>query len=87
MDATSFDAMNGMVAVLVDLGKYDAAHDRIAECLTANSGRGELQAALHYLNATIFEAQVNLPEAERELAAAISIDADYLPAYSAYAKF
>ncbi len=85
LDGQNFDAMNGIVSVAIQRNATAHAHSRIAEMIAANSGKADTAAALHYLNATVFTAEKNNPAAEQELLASIELDADYLPAYSAYA--
>src|SRR5207248_6287686 len=60
------------------------AHARVASLINANAGRGDVIAALHYLNSTVFAAEKDFGDQESELTAAIRTDADYLPAYTAY---
>ncbi len=85
-DARNFDAITGIVTMAIQMGQTEKAHTRIASFIDANAGKGDVIAALHYLNATVFTAEKNNPAAEKELLAAIELDADYLPAYSAYAS-
>ncbi len=85
-DARNFDAISGIVSMAIQMGQLDKAHMRIASFIDANAGKGDVIAALRYLNATVFTAEKNNPAAEKELLAAIELDADYLPAYSAYAS-
>jgi len=86
MDAQNFDAMSGVISTAVQRNETAKAHARVAEMLNANADRNTTLAALHYLNSTVFAAEKNNGEAEKELLAAIELDADYLPAYSAYAS-
>ncbi|HRI02835.1 MAG TPA: tetratricopeptide repeat protein [Pyrinomonadaceae bacterium] len=85
-DAKNFDAISGIVTMAIQMGQTEKAHTRIASFIDANAGKGDVIAALRYLNATVFTAEKNNPAAEKELLAAIELDADYLPAYSAYAS-
>ncbi|MBK7392805.1 MAG: tetratricopeptide repeat protein [Chloracidobacterium sp.] len=85
-DAKNFDAISGIVNMAIQMGQTEKAHTRIASFIDANAGKGDVIAALRYLNATVFTAEKNNPAAEKELLAAIELDADYLPAYSAYAS-
>ena len=85
-DARNFDAISGIVTMAIQMGQTEKAHARIASFIDANAGKGDVIAALRYLNATVFTAEKNNPAAEKELLTAIELDADYLPAYSAYAS-
>ncbi len=85
-DNQNFDAMSGIVTTSVKLGQSARAHQRIGDLLAANAGRADMMAALHYLNSTVFTAEKNAAGAEKELTTAIGLDANYQPAYSAYAN-
>ncbi|MGB2751830.1 MAG: tetratricopeptide repeat protein [Pyrinomonadaceae bacterium] len=85
-DAKNFDSISGIVTMAIQMGQTEKAHTRIASFIDANAGKGDVIAALRYLNATVFTAEKNNPAAEKELLTAIELDADYLPAYSAYAS-
>jgi len=84
-DPGSFDAMTGVVNSLIALKQTPRAHDRVASLIDANAGKSDVIAALHYLNSTIFAADKNLSAEEKEIVTAIGLDANYLPAYTAYA--
>ncbi len=86
-DPQSFDAISGLVTSAIRLNQTAKAHGRLDQMIAANAGRGDLAAALHFLKSTVFTAEKNTAETERQLTAAIELDADYLPAYSAYASF
>ena len=85
-DAQNFDAISGIVNTSIQLSQTAKARARIDSMVDANAGRADVLAALHYLKATIFTAQKNSPGAERELLTSVDVDANYLPAYSAYAS-
>ena len=85
-DPRNFDAISGIVNMAIQMGQTEKAHTRIANFIDANAGKGDVIAALRYLNATVFTAEKNNPAAEKELLTAIELDEDYLPAYSAYAS-
>lgn len=85
-DATNFDAVSGIVNTSIALNQTAKAHTRIAELVETNAGRGDVIAALHYLNSTVFTADKDAANAEKELQTALQLDPDYLPAYSAYAS-
>jgi tetratricopeptide (TPR) repeat protein len=85
MDATNFDAMSGVVTSCIRSQQAAKAHERVAAMLNANASANDMLAALHYLNATVFEAEKNDAAAETELRTAIETDNTYLTAYTAYA--
>ncbi len=85
LDPQNFDAVTGIVSTSIKLGDSAKAHAKIDEMMGVNAGRGDVMAALRYLNSTVFTAEKNTAAAEKELLSAIDLDADYLPAYSAYA--
>lgn len=85
LDPQNFDAITGIVNTCVTMGNAQKAHVKIADLIAASSGRADVIAALRYLNATVFTSEKNLAAAESELIAAIELDPEYLPAYSAYA--
>lgn len=86
VDAQSFDAIAGLVNIMVRSGDTAKAHAKVASMFERNAGRADMLASLHYLNADIFSAEKNVPQQEAELLRAISLDDNYLPAYSALAS-
>lgn len=86
MDSTNFDALSGYVNVSVSAGNAVQAHAKVDEIIATNAGRGDVLAALHFLKSTIFTAEKDESSAETELTRSIDNDANYLPAYSAYAS-
>ena len=84
-DSTSFDALNGLVGILTAQNQFAEAHGQIDRTIQANGNNKAVAAALHYLKANVFTAEKNASAAENELKASIEADAEYLPAYSAYA--
>ncbi len=85
IDAQSFDAIAGLVNIAVRSGDTAKAHAKVASMIERNAGRADMLASLHYLNSDIFSAEKNVPQQEAELLRAISLDDNYLPAYSALA--
>lgn len=86
IDAQSFDAIAGMVNIMIRTGATAAAHSKISGLIDRNAGRADVLASLRYLNADVFSAEGNEAQREAELLAAIALDEDYLPAYSALAS-
>jgi len=85
IDPQSFDAIAGLVNIMIRTGDTAKAHAKVASMIERNAGRADMLASLHYLNADIFSAEKNVPQQEAELLRAISLDDNYLPAYSALA--
>lgn len=85
-DPQSFDAISGIVTTSIASRQTANAHARVDGLIERNAGKADILAALHYLKSTVFTAEKNLAAAEQELTAAISLDENYLPAYSAYAS-
>jgi len=82
----NFDALTGLVNVLNSQKQFGAAHQRIDKAMADNGGQQKLLPALTFLKAQTFAAEGNSEAAETEFLKAIEIDANYLPAYSAYAS-
>ncbi len=85
-DAKNFDALNGLVNVLIKQTRFAEARAQIDRAMQTNGADKEVKAALHYLKSNVFTAEKNSAAAEAELKAAIETDERYLPAYSAYAS-
>ncbi len=79
----NFDALNGLVSLLIKQKQFDVATSRINRVI--ETAAPEDLAALHYLNANVYTARNDAPAAEAELKKAIELDGTYLPAYSSYA--
>ena len=84
-DPKNFDALSGLVNMLIRQKQFDSAQAKIDGAINSQSGNDVL-AALHYLKSDVFTAQNNMQSAEAELKNAIELDENYLPAYSAYAS-
>lgn len=82
LDATNFDALNGVITLYARTQQLDKAHARIDQVLNTYPN----VASLHYLKAQIYGFQQNVQSVEAELNRALEIDANYLPAYSALAS-
>jgi tetratricopeptide (TPR) repeat protein len=79
VDATNYDALNGLINIYARTQQLDKAHARIDQALATYPNN----ASLHYLKAQAYGAQHNAQGAEEELNRALAIDSSYLPAYSA----
>jgi len=81
VDATNFDALNGLITLYARNKEVDKAHARIDLALNAYPN----MASLHYLKAQAYGYQQNAQMVEAELNKALELDQNYLPAYSALA--
>jgi tetratricopeptide (TPR) repeat protein len=81
VDATNFDALNGIVTLYARNKEYDKAHARIDQALSTYPN----MASLHYLKGQVFGYQQNGQMMEAEFNKALELDQNYLPAYSALA--
>lgn len=82
VDATNYDALNGLINLHVRNQEIDKAHARVDQALSAYPN----VAALHYLKAQVYGYQRNVQSVEAELNRAIELDPNYLAAYSALAS-
>ena len=82
VDATNFDALNGLIAIYANQKDMGKAHAHVDQALSAYPN----VASLHFLKATAYGFEQNLQMVEAELRRAIEIDANYLAAYSALAN-
>jgi tetratricopeptide (TPR) repeat protein len=81
VDATNFDALNGLITLYARDKQFDKAHARVDQALSAYPN----MASLHYLKAQVFGYEQNPQMLEAELNKALELDKNYLPAYSALA--
>jgi Tfp pilus assembly protein PilF len=81
VDATNFDALNGLITLHARNREMDKAHARIDQALGAYPN----VASLHYLKAQVYRLQDNSQSEEAELRRALELDPNYLPAYSSLA--
>src|SRR6185369_17154151 len=81
VDATNFDALNGLITVYARNKELDKAHAQVDKAL----GSYPNMASLHYLKAQVFGYQQNTQMMEAELNKALELDQNYIPAYSALA--
>ena len=82
VDATNFDALNGLITLYANNKELDKAHARVDQAL----GSYPNVAALHYLKALVYGYEKNSQSAEAELRRTIELDPNYLSAYSALAN-
>ena len=81
VDATNFDALNGLITLYGRNKELDKAHGRIDQAINAYPK----MASLHYLKAQVYGYQQNGQAVEAELNKALELDQNYLPAYSSLA--
>jgi tetratricopeptide (TPR) repeat protein len=81
VDATNFDALNGLITLYAKNQELDKAHARVDQALSAYPN----VATLHYLKAQVYGYQHNAQSLEAELRKAIELDPNYLAAYSGLA--
>ena len=81
VDATNFDALNGLMTLYARNKEFDKAQARIDQALSSYPN----MASLHYLKAQVFGYQQNMQMMEAEFNKALELDQNYLPAYSALA--
>ena len=82
VDATNFDALNGLIALYANNKELGKAHARIDQALSAYPN----VASLHFLKASVYGFEQNGQMIEAELRRAIEIDPNYLTAYSSLAN-
>ena len=82
VDATNFDALNGLINLYAGSQQIDKAHARIDQALSTYPN----VASLHYLKALVYGAQQNAQSFEAELNKALELDKNYLPAYTSLAN-
>ncbi len=85
LDGANFDALSGTINILIRQKQTMQAHAKVDGALQKNGGASNLSAALHYLKSQIYAAENDSAAVESELQKSIAADANYLPAYSAYA--
>jgi tetratricopeptide (TPR) repeat protein len=81
VDATNFDALNGLIRLYANNKELDKAHARVDQALAAYPNL----ASLHFLKAQVYGFEKNNQNAEAELNKTLEIDPNYLAAYSALA--
>ncbi|MDT7540259.1 MAG: hypothetical protein QOE33_163 [Acidobacteriota bacterium] len=81
LDATNFDALNGLFNLYAARGEFDKAHARVDQALAQKSD----SAPLHFLKGQIYGRQQDARGAEGEMRRALEIDANFTPALNALA--
>lgn len=84
-DVQNFDAISGIVSILIDLKRTPQANAKIDVLIASNAGRADVLAALHYLKSQVYSAEKNTALQESELTQSIALDENYLPSYSSFA--
>jgi tetratricopeptide (TPR) repeat protein len=79
LDATNFDALNGMAALFAEQKEFDKAHARVDQALAAKQD----SAPLHFLKGTIYGRQFDAKGAEAEMRRALELDPNFVPAFNA----
>ena len=82
VDATNFDALNGLINLYASSQQIDKAHARIDQALSTYPN----VASLHYLKGLVYGAQQNAQSFEAEMNKALELDKNYLPAYTSLAN-
>lgn len=82
VDATNFDALNGLITLYARNKEISKAHAKIDQALSAYPN----MASLHFLKSVAFGFEQNAQSTEAELNRALELDPNYLPAYSALAN-
>ncbi|KXK04235.1 MAG: putative enzyme of heme biosynthesis [Acidobacteria bacterium OLB17] len=84
-DERDFDAVSGYISLCIETKQAADAYSTLNAMADRNAGRADVLAALHFLRSQVLTFEGKSAESEAELTAAIQLDPDYLPAYSAYA--
>lgn len=79
VDATNYDALNGLIALFARNREIEKAHAKVDQALSAYPN----VATLHYLKAQAYGFQGNAAGVEAELNKALELDPNYLTAYFA----
>ena len=82
VDATNFDALNGLISLYARSQQLDKAHAQVDQALSKYPN----MASLHYLKGSVYGFQQDATNLQQELNRAIELDPNYLPAYSALAS-
>ena len=82
LDATNFDALNGLITLYAGSKQLDKAHAQIDQALNKYPN----MAALHYLKGQVYGYQKDAANVQVEFNKAIALDPGYVPAYSGLAS-
>lgn len=80
LDATNFDALNGLFGLYAARGEFDKAHARVDQALAQQNS-----APLHFLKGQIYGRQQDVHGVETEMGKALEIDSKFTPAMNALA--
>jgi Tfp pilus assembly protein PilF len=81
MDATNFDALNGVFNLYASRGEFDKAHARVDQALAQQPN----SAPLHFLKGQVYGRQQDARGAEAEMRKALELDGSFTPAFNALA--
>jgi tetratricopeptide (TPR) repeat protein len=81
VDATNYDALNGLLNLYARNSELDKAHAKLDQAIASYPNL----APLHFLKAQAYRLQQNVASEQAELNKTIEIDSSYLPAYSSLA--
>jgi tetratricopeptide (TPR) repeat protein len=81
LDATNFDALNGLVNLFAAQKEFDKAHARVDQALAVRQD----SAPLHFLKGQIYGRQFDAKGAESEMRRALELDPNFVPAFNALA--
>jgi tetratricopeptide (TPR) repeat protein len=81
LDATNFDALNGLFNLHAARGEFDKAHARVDQALAQKPD----SAPLHFLKGQIYGRQQDARGAEAEMRRALELDGNFAPAFNALA--
>jgi tetratricopeptide (TPR) repeat protein len=81
LDATNFDALNGVVNLFAAQKEFDKAHARVDQALAVKQD----SAPLHFLKGQVYGRQFDARGAEGEMRRALELDPNFVPAFNALA--
>ncbi|HEX8163290.1 MAG TPA: tetratricopeptide repeat protein [Pyrinomonadaceae bacterium] len=81
LDATNFDALNGLVNLYAAQKEFDKAHARVDSALAVKQD----SAPLHFLKGQIYGRQFDAKGAEGEMRRALELDGNFVPAFNSLA--
>lgn len=81
LDATNFDALNGIVNLLAGQKQFDQAHARVDQAIAQKQD----SAPLHFLKGQIYGRQFDANGSETQMRRALELDPSFTPAFNALA--